>query len=49
VSRDIAQDITAVDGITGDIRAGGEQVQASAEELSKLAEQLKGLVGQFKV
>jgi len=49
VSRDIAQDITAVDGITGDIRSGGEQVQASAEELSKLAEQLKGLVGQFKI
>ena len=49
VSRDIAQDITAVDGITGDIRSGGEQVQASAEELSRLAEQLKGLVGQFKI
>ncbi|ACU89252.1 methyl-accepting chemotaxis protein [Desulfomicrobium baculatum] len=49
VSRDIAQDITAVDSITGDIRSGGEQVQASAEELSKLAEQLKGLVGQFRI
>jgi len=49
VSRDIAQDITAVDSITSDIRSGGEQVQASAEELSKLAEQLKGLVGQFRV
>jgi len=49
VSREIAQDVTAVDSITGDIRSGGEQVQASAEELSKLAEQLKGLVGQFKV
>jgi len=49
VSRDIAQDITAVDGITGDIRSGGDQVQASAEELSKLAEQLKGLVNQFKI
>jgi len=49
VSREIAQDITAVDTITVDIRSGGEQVQASAEELSKLAEQLKGLVGQFKV
>ena len=48
VSRDIARDVEAVDGITGDIRAGGEQVQASAEELSRLAEQLKGLVGQFK-
>jgi len=49
VSRDIAQDITAVDSITGDIRSGGEQVQTSAEELSRLAEQLKGLVGQFKI
>jgi methyl-accepting chemotaxis protein len=49
VSRDIARDVEAVDGITGDIRAGGEQVQASAEELSRLGEQLKELVGQFKV
>jgi methyl-accepting chemotaxis protein len=49
VSKDIAQDITAVDSITNDIRAGGEQVQVSAVELSKLAEQLKGLVGHFKV
>ena len=49
VSREIAQEVTAVDSITGDIRSGGEQVEASAEELSKLAEQLKGLVGQFKV
>ncbi len=49
VSRDIAQDITAVDAITSDIRSGGAQVQVSAEELSKLAEQLKGLVGQFKI
>ena len=48
VSRDIPRDVEAEDGITGDIRAGGEQVQASAEELSRLAEQLKGLVGQFK-
>ena len=49
VSRDIARDVEAVDGITGDIRTGGDQVQASAEELSRLAEQLKGLVGQFRV
>ena len=35
--------------ITGDIRSGGEQVQASAEEMSRLAEQLKGLVGQFEI
>jgi methyl-accepting chemotaxis protein len=49
VSKDIAKDITAVDSITNDIRSGGEQVQVSAVELSKLAEQLKGLVGQFKI
>jgi len=29
--------------------SGGEQVQASAAELTSLAEQLKSLVGQFKV
>jgi methyl-accepting chemotaxis protein len=49
VSKDITQDISSVDTITGDIRTGGEQVQTSAAELSKLAEELKGLVGQFKV
>jgi methyl-accepting chemotaxis protein len=49
VSRDIARDIEAVNGITGDIRTGGEQVQTSAEELSRLAEQLRSLVGQFRV
>ncbi len=49
VSRDITQDISSVDTITGDIRTGGEQVQTSAAELSKLAEELKGLVGQFKI
>jgi methyl-accepting chemotaxis protein len=49
VSRDIALDITTVDSITGDLRSGGEKVEGSAEELSKLAEQLKELVGQFKI
>jgi methyl-accepting chemotaxis protein len=49
VSKSIAQDITGVNTAVGDIRHGGERVQASAAELSKLAEQLKGLVGQFKV
>jgi methyl-accepting chemotaxis protein len=49
VSRDITKDIGAVDTITGDIRSGGEQVQTSAEELSRLAEDLNALVGQFKV
>jgi methyl-accepting chemotaxis protein len=38
-----------VDAAAAEIRAGGEQVQASAAELSQLAEQLKRLVGQFRV
>jgi methyl-accepting chemotaxis protein len=49
VSRDITGEITAVDTVTNDIRAGGEQVQTSAEELSNLAEDLSALVGQFNI
>ena len=49
VSRTMAQDIAGVDTAAGEIRSGGEQVQASAAELSKLSEQLKSLVEQFKV
>jgi len=49
VSRSMAQDIAGVDAASGEIRIGGEQVQASATELSQLAEQLENLVGQFKV
>ncbi len=49
VSKTMAEDVAGVNAAAGEIRAGGEQVQTSAAELSKLAEQLKGLVGQFKV
>lgn len=49
VSKSMAQDIAEVNVAAGDIRDGGQQVQASASELSKLAEQLKSMVGQFKV
>jgi len=49
VSRSMAQDIAGVDAAAGEIREGGAQVQSSAAELSKLAEQLKSLVGQFKI
>lgn len=45
----MAQDVAGVDAAAGEIRTGGEQVQASSVELSKLAEQLKSLVGQFRV
>jgi methyl-accepting chemotaxis protein len=49
VSKSIASDVAGVNTAVSDIRQGGEEVQASAAELSKLAEQLKGLVGRFKV
>ena len=49
VSKGMAQDIAGVNAATGEIRGGGEQVHASARELSKLAEQLKELVGKFTV
>ena len=45
----MAQDIASVNAAAGEIREGGEQVQASAMELSRLAEQLKEMVSQFKV
>ncbi len=49
VSRSIAQDISNVDMIAAEIRSGGKQVETSAAALSKLAEQLKNLVTQFRV
>ncbi len=49
VSRSMAQDVSSVDAAAGEIRSGGEQVKASAAKLSTLAEQLKDLLGQFKV
>jgi hemerythrin-like metal-binding protein len=49
VAKSMAQDLAGVNSAADEIRSGGEQVQASAAELSRLAEQLKGLVGQFKI
>ena len=49
VSRSIAHDIAGVTSAVSGIRQGGEQVQASAAELSQLAEQLGAQVAQFKV
>ena len=49
VSKSMAQDVAGVNAAVGEIRQGGEQVQASAMELSNLAEKLKTVVGQFKV
>jgi methyl-accepting chemotaxis protein len=49
VSRSIARDIAGVNASVTDIRQGGEHVQASAVELSNLAEQLGAQVAQFRV
>ncbi|MGA7342084.1 MAG: methyl-accepting chemotaxis protein [Terracidiphilus sp.] len=49
VSRTIALDIAGVNSAVVDIRQGGEHVQASAVDLSKLAEQLGAQVAQFRV
>jgi hemerythrin-like metal-binding protein len=48
VSSSIAQDIATVNKAVSDVRQGGERVQASASELSLLAEQLKEVAGQFR-
>jgi methyl-accepting chemotaxis protein len=49
VSQSIASDIAQVNNTIGEIGTSGEHVQSSATELSRLAEQLKSLVGKFKV
>jgi methyl-accepting chemotaxis protein len=49
VSKSIARDIAGVNQAVSGIRQGGEHVQASAAELSKLAEQLGAQVAQFRV
>ena len=48
VSRSMAQDLAEVNRAVGEIRSGGGQVQASAMELSRMAEQIRGLMSQFK-
>jgi len=49
VSKSIARDIAGVNVDVADIRRGGEQVQTSAIELTRLAEQLKTQVSQFRM
>jgi len=49
VSKSIAQDIAGVNTAVAEIRQGGEHVQASAVDLSRLAEQLGAQVAQFRV
>jgi methyl-accepting chemotaxis protein len=49
VARSIAQDIAGVSAAVGEISEGGEQVRSSAADLSSLSDQLKQMIGQFKV
>lgn len=49
VTMSMAKDITDVDTTAEEIRSTGLQVKDSAAELSKLSEQLKGRLEQFKV
>ncbi len=49
VSKTIAQDVAGISTAVSDIRSGGEQVEASAAELSKLADDLRQMVGQFRI
>jgi methyl-accepting chemotaxis protein len=49
VSREIARDIAAVNTASGEMTTASQQVQASALDLSQLAEQLKSMVGRFKL
>lgn len=49
VSKSIAQDIAGLNAAVVDIRQGGEDVQTSAADLYKLAEELGAQVAQFKV
>ena len=48
VSKSIAQDVAGISVAVNDIRSGGEQVEASAAELSKLSDDLRQLVSRFR-
>ncbi len=48
-TKTVASDTTETSIVINDMRRGGEHVQQSAGELARLAEQLKDLVGQFKI
>jgi methyl-accepting chemotaxis protein len=49
VSQEIARDIAGVNTASGEMTAASQQVQASAVDLSQLAEQITAMVGRFKL
>jgi methyl-accepting chemotaxis protein len=49
VAAEISSDIASVNATANEMSASSAQVNISAEDLSKLAEKLKGMVGQFRI
>ncbi len=49
VTQSIAKEIAGVDEATREMAEGSEQVRASANDLSKLAEALQSTVSKFQV
>ncbi len=49
VSQTVARDIAVVNSAAGDMSTGSTQVQASAQELSRMTEKLREMVGHFTV
>jgi methyl-accepting chemotaxis protein len=49
VSQSVAKDIATVNQLAGDMATGSEQVLTSAAELSRLADELRRIVGRFKI
>jgi methyl-accepting chemotaxis protein len=49
VSRSIATDVAAISQSTLQVQQSGERVQVSATELARLADQLRDMIGKFRV
>jgi methyl-accepting chemotaxis protein len=49
VTKDIAKEVSAVSQAANEIAISAESVQGSAESLSRLARDLDGMVGKFKI
>ncbi|NLI79838.1 MAG: 4Fe-4S binding protein [Candidatus Riflebacteria bacterium] len=48
-TQEVSKDVMAVNRVHGEVTSSSHQVFASARQLSELAEQLRGMVGKFKI
>jgi len=48
-ARDVASSIAGVSKTASDFNGGAEQINSSSEELARMAGELKGIVGKFKI